>query len=270
MSIYAIGDLQGCHQRLVELCSLLDAEAGDARFIFVGDLVNRGPASLATLRAIRGLGARAQTVLGNHDLNLLAVAHGIRKPHASDTLAEILDAPDRDDLLNWLRQQPLALKHDNYLIVHAGVLPQWSARQALALAQEVQTALQGPDWLDFLKAMYGSEPAKWNDNLLGHDRLRCIVNAMTRMRYCSVDGRMDFSSGEAAPDGLLPWFDVPGRLTENVTLVFGHWSARGLTLRPNLIGLDTGCVWGGKLTAVRLEDRALFQVDCPQCQKPGK
>ena len=273
MPTYVIGDLQGCHGRLVELIARLDAEAGDARLIFVGDLVNRGPDSLATLRTIRALGARAHTVLGNHDLNLLAVAHGMRKPNAADTLDAILAAPDREDLLDWLRRQPLALAHDGHLIVHAGVLPHWTAQQALALAQEVQTALQGPDWLAFLRAMYGSEPAQWDETLHGYDRLRCIVNAMTRMRYCAPDGRMDFSSAESAPagrDDLLPWFDLPGRVTENVTVVFGHWSARGLTLRPNLIGLDTGCVWGGKLTAVRLEDRALFQVDCPQYQKPGK
>ncbi len=273
MPTYVIGDLQGCHQQLLELCHRIAAEPGDARLIFAGDLVNRGPDSLATLRTLRGLGAQAQTVLGNHDLNLLAVANGIRKAHASDTLDDILAAPDREVLLDWLRHQPLALEHDGHLIVHAGVLPQWTASQALALAHEVETVLQGPNWLDFLRAMYGKEPSKWDDSLIGNDRLRCIVNAMTRMRYCERDGRMDFAAGGGLredDDPLLPWFDIPGRLSENVTVVFGHWSERGLTMRANLIGLDTGCVWGGKLTAVRLEDRTLFQVDCPQCQKPGK
>ena len=269
---YAIGDLQGCYQSLVELLAKIDAATPQAKLIFVGDLVNRGPNSLATLRLIRSLGDRAQAVLGNHDLHLLAAAHGIRKLHRQDTLAQILEAPDCDELLDWLRQRPLALLENGHLLLHAGALPQWSATRTLALAQEVETALRGPDWVAFLHEMYGNEPTRWDDTLQGSARLRCIVNALTRLRFCTADGAMEFtakeSSGTTLP-GYLPWFDVPRRQTEDVTVVFGHWSTLGLTVRPNLIGLDTGCVWGGQLTAVRLEDRALFQVSCPQAQKPG-
>lgn len=270
--IYAIGDLQGCYQSLIELLARIDAAAPQAKLIFVGDLVNRGPDSLATLRLIRSLGERAQAVLGNHDLHLLAAAHGIRKLHRQDTLAQVLNAPDCEELLDWLRQRPMALFENGHLLLHAGALPQWSASQTLSLAQEVEAVLRGPGWVDFLREMYGNEPTRWNDTLKGNARLRCIVNALTRLRYCTEDGMMEFtakeSSGTALP-GYVPWFDVPGRQTQDVTVVFGHWSTLGLTLRPNLIGLDTGCVWGGQLTAVRLGDRALVQVSCPQAQKPG-
>jgi bis(5'-nucleosyl)-tetraphosphatase (symmetrical) len=273
MSIYAIGDVQGCHQQILALVQKVHSAEPDARLIFVGDLVNRGPGSLESLRFIRGLGKQAQVLLGNHDLHLLAVANGIRKEHRSDTLRPILDAPDRDDLLDWVRQQPLALFEAGHLLVHAGVLPQWTAQQALELAGEVSGVLRGENWLDFLHHMYGNTPEAWRDDLQGNDRWRCIVNALTRMRFCSVDGKMEFSSTESAggaPYGYLPWFDVPERKSADTTIVFGHWSTLGLTLRDNLIGLDTGCVWGGKLTAVRLHDRHLVQVDCPQAQKPGK
>lgn len=242
------------------------------RLIFLGDLVNRGPQSLTTLRRIRSLGEQARVVLGNHDLHLLAVSQGIRKPHPSDTLNDILDAPDRDALLDWLRQQPLAILEDNYLIVHAGVLPQWRAAQTRALAAEVETVLRSPDWVSFLRQMYGNQPARWSDDLQGMDRLRCIVNALTRMRFCSADGAMELAASkgtEIALPGFMPWFEVPGRLTDDVTMIVGHWSTLGLVMRPNLIALDTGCLWGGKLSAVCLEDRSLLQVDCPQYQTPG-
>ena len=274
MPTYAIGDLQGCHARLtalIERIALENPGAGPAHYIFVGDIVNRGPQSLQTLRLIRELGSRARMVLGNHDLHLLATAHGIRKPGRHDTLHPILEAPDRDDLLDWLRRQPLALWCENHLIVHAGVLPGWTAGQALALAGEVEAVLRGPDWIDFLRHMYGNQPARWDDRLQGHERLRCIVNAFTRLRLCTPEGAMRFDGqpeviGEAVP--ALAWFDVPGRRTADVTVVYGHWSARGLEVRDNLIGLDSGCVWGGQLTAVRLADHAIVQVDCPQYQAP--
>ncbi len=271
MTFYAIGDSQGCHSPVVALLDRIRADCPDPKLIFVGDLVNRGPRSLATLREIRALGDAAQVVLGNHDLHLLAVAHGIRAAHRSDTLDDILNAPDRDELLDWVRRRPLALLQDGYLLVHAGVLPQWSAQRTCDLAQEVEAALSGPNWVDFLRKMYGNAPARWDDALTGADRLRCIVNALTRIRYCSSDGTMDFSSKDGVgggPAGYLPWFDVPGRKTEDVTVVFGHWSTLGLTMRPNLIGLDTGCVWGGQLTAVRLDTRAVLQVDCPRSLQP--
>lgn len=272
MTTYVIGDLQGCRPKLTELLDRIRDNCRQPRFIFVGDIVNRGPNSLATLREVRALGAAANMVLGNHDLHLLAVAQGIRQPHPSDTLDDVLQAPDRDELLDWLRRQPLALFENGHLLVHAGVVPQWTAEQAMALAHEVETALRGPDWVAFLSRMYGNAPSRWDDSLTGADRLRCIVNALTRIRFCTPDGSMDLAASkgaETALPGYLPWFDVPGRKTENVTVVFGHWSTLGLTMRPNLISLDTGCLWGGKLTAVCLEDRSVVQVDCPQYQRPG-
>jgi bis(5'-nucleosyl)-tetraphosphatase (symmetrical) len=272
MTTYAIGDIQGCHSRALALLDKIHSRTPDAHLIFVGDAVNRGPQSLAMLREVRALGDKAEMVLGNHDLHLLAVAHGIRKPGRSDTLNAILSAPDRDDLLDWLRFRPMALREGDYLMVHAGLLPQWTAAQALELAREVETVLRGPDWLTFLHAMYGNEPARWDDGLRGADRLRCIVNALTRIRFCSADGTMDFHTKDGAgeaPDGFMPWFDVPGRRSADVTVVAGHWSTLGLVVRPDFIALDTGCVWGGKLTAVCLENREIVQVDCPQYQQPG-
>jgi len=272
MTTYAIGDLQGCNQRLHILLERIRAESVDARLVFVGDLVNRGPDSLGTIRHIRALGDQAKVVLGNHDLHLLAVAYGIRTPSPSDTLNDILTAPDREEMLDWLRHQSLAHVENNHLFVHAGVQPQWSAEQTLTLAGEVETALRSPHWIDFLREMYGNTPNKWDESLRGADRLRCIVNALTRTRYCQLDGTMELKGGEAALSpqaGQHPWFDLPDRKTADVTVVFGHWSTLGLTLRENVIGLDTGCVWGGKLTAVCLENRKVLQVDCPQYQQPS-
>jgi len=270
MPTYAIGDLQGCGQQLQNLLTLIDNASPHADFLFVGDLVNRGPQSLGTLRHLRSLGSRAKAVLGNHDLHLLAVSQGIRPQHATDTLDDILNAPDRDELIDWVRHRPLALFEQGHLLFHAGIFPEWNAEKTMALAHEVETMLRGPDWVDFLRHMYGNEPAIWSDDLQGYDRLRCIINTLTRMRLCRPDGGIDFKIKEgldAAPPGYVPWFDMPGRKTADITCVFGHWASLGLTLRPNLIGLDTGCVWGGKLTAIRLEDRALFQVECPRAEQ---
>ncbi len=272
LPVFVIGDLQGCRGELDLLLDRIEAEAPRARLVFVGDLVNRGPDSLGCLRRIRAMADRAQIVLGNHDLHLLAVANGIRPRGRSDTLEALLAAPDLHDLLQWLRQQPLSLMVEGHLIVHAGVLPQWTTEQTLALADEVSTVLRGSDWLDFLAQMYGNEPAQWHDDLQGDDRLRCIVNGLTRLRFCTAQGEMEFATKEGPeqpPPGYMPWFDVPERLTQETTIVFGHWSTLGLILRPNVIGLDTGCVWGGKLSALRLSDRQLVQVDCPQHQQPG-
>lgn len=269
--VYVIGDLQGCNTPLQRLLANIPEE-NQQQLIFAGDLINRGPQSLQTLRTVMQMGERARAVLGNHDLHLLAVACGIRPAHRDDTLDDILNAPDREELIDWLRHRPLAIHQQGHLIVHAGVLPQWDLHQALALANEVETMLRSDQWMVFLHHMYGNQPERWSDELVGHDRLRCIINAFTRLRFCQADGTMDFSVKEgaaAAPDGLMPWFEVPGRRTEDVTVVFGHWSTLGLLMRPNLIALDTGCVWGGQLSAVRLEDRALFQVPCPQARRPG-
>jgi bis(5'-nucleosyl)-tetraphosphatase (symmetrical) len=273
MTVYAIGDVQGCHQQVLNLIDKIRATTPDARYVFVGDLVNRGPRSLEMLRYLRSMGERVKVVLGNHDLHLLALAHGIRKPHRSDTLDAILEAPDRRELLDWLRYQPLALMESGHLIVHAGVVPQWTVEQTLALAQEVADQLCSPNWLDFMHHMYGNTPERWDDALQGADRLRCIINALTRIRYCRVDGTMEFTSTESSTDsveGYMRWFDVPGRKTAGHPVVFGHWSTLGLTLREDLIGLDTGCIWGEKLTAVNLLDHSVIQVSCPQQQKPGK
>jgi bis(5'-nucleosyl)-tetraphosphatase (symmetrical) len=275
MKTYVIGDLQGCAHEAGLLLERIAAHAHaiqEARILFVGDLINRGPASLTALRRMKALsessGGRVEALLGNHDLHLLAVAAGVQQASRSDTLDEILAAPDRDELIAWLRRRPLAMFVDAHLLVHAGVPPQWSAEQTMALAAEVEEVLRGDSWVDFLARMYGNQPDRWDDSLEGIERLRCIVNALTRMRLCWPDGRMDFLHKESdkGPEGssLLPWFDVPGRRTADVTVVFGHWSALGLVLRPNLVGLDSGCVWGGKLTAVCLDDRTLLQVDCPE------
>ncbi|MDB5908580.1 MAG: hypothetical protein JWP34_2694 [Massilia sp.] len=272
MKTYAIGDLQGCAHEAQVLLNRIAEQAREPGIIFVGDLVNRGPASLETLRRVAALceasGGRVQALLGNHDLHLLAVACGAQLPSRSDTLDEILAAPDRDALIDWLRRRPLAIFTGEHLLVHAGVLPQWTAQKTVALAAEVEAVLRGPDWAAFLAGMYGNQPDRWDDSLAGIDRLRCIVNALTRMRYCTPDGAMELGQKErgGAPPGsnLLPWFDLPGRRTADVTVVFGHWSALGLLLRDNAIGLDSGCVWGGKLSAVCLEDRSLLQVDCPE------
>ncbi|MBE0612401.1 MAG: symmetrical bis(5'-nucleosyl)-tetraphosphatase [Burkholderiales bacterium] len=273
MATYAIGDVQGCFdalQRLLDGCAF-DRERD--RLWFVGDLVNRGPDSLATLRFVKNMGETAATVLGNHDFHLLAVAAGQAKKHRSDTLDQVLEAPDLEALLTWLRQRPLLHVEGRWVMVHAGLLPQWSVATAQMLAREVEAELQGDNWRKFLAELYGDKPDSWSEDLCGADRLRVIVNAMARMRFCSIDGRIEIrTKGETAkaPPGFFPWFDVPDRASGEHTLVCGHWSTLGLKLRPDLLALDSGCVWGGHLSAVRLEDRKLFQVPCTQCQIPGK
>jgi len=265
MATYAIGDLQGCLNPLQQLLRQIAFDPAKDRLWFTGDLVNRGPQSLETLRYVRALGDSAVTVQGNHDLHLLAVAAGHGKERADDTLHDILRAPDRDELLHWLRHRPMLHAEGEYVLVHAGLLPAWSVAKARDLAAEVEQRLRAADHAAFFAELYGSKPDRWDDELQGMDRLRVIVNAMTRMRFCSADGVMEFhTKGEAdqAPPGFMPWFDVPRRASANATVVFGHWSALGLYQRPNLLGLDSGCVWGGQLTAVRLEDRRAFQCAC--------
>ena len=276
MKTYVIGDLQGCHDQLLALLErITGVSSGPHSILFAGDLVNRGPQSLETLRLVHKMSREGDvdSVLGNHDLHLLALACGIRPLHKSDTLDAILAAPDRDLLLDWLRRRPLAIERDGHLLVHAGVLPQWSVQQTLALAGEVESALRGPDWVGFLRQMYGNLPNAWDDALEGAARLRCIVNALTRLRFCTARGVMDFKLKESGradeKTGLMPWFEVPGRKTESIKVIFGHWSALGLLVRPRLAGLDTGCVWGGQLTALCLEDGSLLQVDCPGFRQPG-
>ena len=280
MAIYSVGDIQGCDAALSRLLQHLDFSPSRDTLYLLGDLVNRGPDSGAVLRRCMQLGDSARAVLGNHDLHLLATAVGVRPPSRRDTLTTVLNADDRPALLHGLRHQPLArqatLAGQTLLLVHAGVLPAWDAAQTLALAAEVQQQLQSPDWADFFQHMYGNQPDRWQDGLRGWERLRVIVNALTRLRFCSADGRMDFDSSESAhqaPPGLLPWFDVPGRRSQGQTIAFGHWSTLGLLNRPDVLGLDTGCVWGGCLTAVRFgshwNEREFIQVACEQAQQPG-
>jgi bis(5'-nucleosyl)-tetraphosphatase (symmetrical) len=248
---------------------LLEAIAFDRtrdRLWFVGDLVNRGPRSLECLRLVKGLGDAAVTVLGNHDLHLLCVAHGAEKRRKRDTLEDVLEAPDREELLEWLRHRPLMHVEEGHVLVHAGLLPEWTVAKARDLAGEVQGALRGPRFQKLLDRMYGDEPARWDDDLRGADRLRVIINAMTRLRVCDDDGAMVLSfkgePGEAS-DAWTPWFDVPGRKSADHPIVCGHWSALGVVVRPDLLSLDSGCVWGRSLTAVRLSDRRVFEVPCP-------
>ena len=280
MAIYCIGDIQGCDSALGRLLDTIGFSASRDTVYLLGDLVNRGPDSAAVLRRCMALGDAIRPLLGNHDLHLLAAAHGARKPSRRDTLASILEAPDRDALLQWLRLQPLARQHvyggTPLLMVHAGVLPAWTAAETLDMADEVHRVLQSADLPAFLQQMYGNTPDHWNASLTGPDRLRVIVNALTRLRFCSAQGVMDFDSTEsasAAPPGLMPWFDVPGRSTADTLIAFGHWSTLGWLNRPHCLGLDTGCVWGGCLSAVRfgssLDERELLQVRCEQAQAPG-
>ena len=280
MALYCIGDIQGCDGALQRLLEHIDFSPSRDTVYLLGDLVNRGPDSAAVLRRCLAAGDALRCLLGNHDLHLLATAYGVRKPSRRDTLDSVLQAPDRGALLDWVCQQPLVrhhtLAHESLLMVHAGVLPAWSLEDTLALADEVHAVLRGPDLPAFLQQMYGNTPDHWSDALTGTNRLRVIVNALTRLRFCTPEGVMDFDSSEsadAAPAGLLPWFDMPGRRTQGTLVAFGHWSTLGWLERPNLLGLDTGCVWGGCLSAVRfgatLAEREHLHVDCEEAQKPG-
>jgi bis(5'-nucleosyl)-tetraphosphatase (symmetrical) len=284
MALYLIGDVQGCNSALQRLLDEISFSPSRDTLYLLGDLVNRGPDSAGVLRRLMRYGSAAKCLLGNHDMHLLAAAHGVRKPSRSDTLGGILDAPDRQAMLGWLCQQNLALLESlegrDYLMVHAGVLPQWTAAQTVALAGEVETVLRGPGLSEFLHHMYGDTPAQWQDSLTGADRLRCILNALTRIRFCTPQGRMEFEAkgltADAAPAGFLPWFNAPGRQTAGVVVAFGHWSTLGWLDRADLLSLDSGCVWGGCLSALRLAEGApsgraqvLIQVKCEAAQKPG-
>jgi bis(5'-nucleosyl)-tetraphosphatase (symmetrical) len=276
MGLYLIGDVQGCDEPLGRLLDAVAFSPSRDHLVVLGDLVNRGPDSRGVLRRLAALDGAATCLLGNHDLSLLAVAHGVRRPRADDTLDGVLQAPDRAALLDWLRRQPLAVHAHGLLMVHAGVLPQWDLAQVLALAGEVEAVLRGPGLGAFLAQMYGNQPARWSDTLAGADRLRVVVNALTRLRFCTVEGELLLQAGggpEQAPAGGMPWFDVPGRRTAGTPMAFGHWSQLGLLLRDDAIGLDTGCVWGGCLSALRYDAasgaREVIQVRCPQAQRPG-
>jgi len=271
---YLIGDVQGCNRALGDLLDKIGFSPSRDHIVLLGDLVNRGPDSLGVLRRLRGYGAAASCLLGNHDLHLLAVAHGVRKPHRSDTLGAILDAPERPAWLDWLRTRRVALQHAGWLCVHAGVVPAWDAAQTLALAAELEALLAGPELPAFLHLMYGNRPARWDDSLQGPDRWRCAINVFTRIRFCTADGTLDFDAKEgldAAPPGMAPWFQHTHRRTAGTPIAFGHWSTLGLINRPDLLATDTGCLWGGALTAVRVDGgrREAIQLPCPQAQRPG-
>lgn len=276
MAVFAIGDVQGCYDDLMRLLERIHFDEHDDQLWFAGDLVNRGPDSLGVLRFVRRLGTRAISVLGNHDLHLLAVAAGTAKLRDSDTLDAILDATDRDEHLDWLRHRPM-LHHDKglgYTLVHAGLPPQWDLRQTQACAQELESALRAPEHADFFRHMYGDEPRRWRADLKGIERLRFIVNCLTRLRYCSAAGDLELKHKGAPgsqPEGCLPWFEVPGRASAGLHLLFGHWSTVGEVRRHNVYPLDTGCVWGGRLTALRLDgdgSDSWYCVDCPGARSP--
>ena len=273
MSLYAIGDIQGCHAEFCRLLELIGFSPRTDRLWLVGDLVNRGPDSLAVLREVKALGDAAVTVLGNHDFHLLTVAAGHQRAHRQDTIGPILDAPDRAELIDWLCARQLVTIEDERLMVHAGLLPGWTPATALMVSREVEAMLQSERVGEFLACLYGDEPGAWRDDLEGFDRLRVVVNACTRLRFCSADGTMELSEKRGpdnAPAGYLPWFMHPQRASAGVTVVCGHWSTLELKLAPNLLMLDSGCLWGGTLTAVRLADRRVFQVpgQSPVTPKP--
>jgi bis(5'-nucleosyl)-tetraphosphatase (symmetrical) len=271
---YLVGDIQGCAGALARLLTKIDFSPSRDHLYVLGDLVNRGPDSLGTLRLLRGLGSAATCVLGNHDWHLLAVAAGVRPRHRSDTLDDILDAPDREAWLDWLRRRRMAVHEQGWLMLHAGVVPQWDLATTLALAGELETQLRERPGRDFLAAMFGNQPSRWSDSLTGNDRLRFTLNTLTRTRFVAADGTLEFRTkdgADAGPPGFYPWFDVPGRKTAGTPIAFGHWSSLGLVDRPDLLGIDTGCVWGERLSAVRLDGgrRELIQVECDAAQRHG-
>ena len=276
MTIYAVGDLQGCLQPLKNLLEQVDFNPQKDTLWCTGDLINRGPESLEALRFIHALGDACITVLGNHDLHLLAVAHGFADCKAGDTLHDILQAPDKDTLLHWLRHRPLIHHEHGYTLVHAGIAPHWSLQQAISLASEVESVLQSDNFSDFLANMYGNQPNQWQDKLSGFDRLRLICNYFTRMRFCTVEGALDLAnkgSPDQASAGTMPWFLVPNRAMLGENIIFGHWAAlEAQSNTPNIYALDSGCVWGKKMTLMRLEDHALFHACCtsmkPQQSSP--
>lgn len=266
MATYAIGDVQGCFDELQRLLAKVSFGSTD-RLWFVGDLVNRGPKSLQVLRYVKDLGDKAVVVLGNHDLHLVTQHEGFEGPRKGDTLDDVLNAPDGRELVDWLRQRPMMHVEGGQAMVHAGLLPQWTIAKADRLGKEVAAALAAPNYREFLGKMYGGKPDRWSDDLTGWDRLRVIVNAMTRMRVCSPDGKMELrAKGAAPPPGYAPWFEFR---SDGEAIVSGHWSQLGLKMTPRVALIDSGCVWGGQLTALRLEDRALYQLPCRAYQAPG-
>ena len=274
MSIYAIGDIQGCFDDLLRLLDTLSFNENTDQLWFAGDLVNRGPKSLETLRFVKSLGKSAITVLGNHDMHLLAASCLPKIANKKDTLSQVLEAPDRDELIHWLRHQPLFHYNDDFCLLHAGLPPQWDFKKTQKMALLAEQVLKGSDYQDFLKQMYGNKPNIWSASLKGVSRLRFIINCFTRMRYCDVNGRLDFANSGplgSQPKELLPWFEVPKRKNADMRVIFGHWSTLGYYEGQNCYAIDTGCLWGGQLTAIKLGEQVeRFSIDCPGAKKPGK
>ena len=275
MSVYWVGDLQGCDAPLGQLLDQVGFSPSRDHLYVLGDLVNRGPSSLLVLKRLIQLGGSVECVLGNHDLHLLALAAGARQPSRTDTLDDILSAPNKHELLEWLRHQPIAIYKEEVLMVHAGVLPQWTLSHVLELAHEIEAVLRGPDATEFFMNMYGNEPPLWEPHLQGIARWRSTLNAFTRLRFCSPSGLLEFETKESsaqAPAGFMPWFDVPGRKTANTIIAFGHWSTLGAVARKDVWALDTGCVWGGCLTALQRDQVSdtprHIEIKCPSYQKP--
>lgn len=265
MATYIVGDIQGCFDELQRLLEKVSFSAKKDQLWLAGDLVARGPKSLETLRFVKSLGASAIVVLGNHDLHLLAVAHGIKKVKDKDRTAPIFTAPDKEELLAWLAQQPLMAEHDEFVMCHAGISPQWNLKTARKCAREVERIIQSEELPWLLKNMYSNQPDSWDDSLQGLDRYRYIINAFTRMRFCFPNGRLDMDCKlppqQVSGNELIPWFDVPKRIHLNKAVLFGHWAALQGYMNNEVIGLDTGCVWGGSLTMIRWEDKKIFTQD---------
>jgi bis(5'-nucleosyl)-tetraphosphatase (symmetrical) len=271
MSIYAIGDIQGCYDELQRLLDKIHFDPSKDKLWFAGDLINRGPKSLQVLRFVKSLGDQAVTVLGNHDLHLLALSQGNRSHNKQGTLKDILEAPDRQELIEWLRHRPVMVRHNKkgYSMLHAGLPPQWDLSTAMACARELENALRGPKFTKFCQVMYGDQPDLWSQKLDGMERLRFITNCFTRLRYCTREGRISLK--EKGPpkeqgNGVVPWFEAPGRLTQKERIIFGHWSTLGYYQQSNICCLDSGCFWGGKLTALRLRKNKPpepYQISCP-------
>jgi bis(5'-nucleosyl)-tetraphosphatase (symmetrical) len=271
MAMYLIGDVQGCDQALQNLLDKIQFSPSKDTLYLLGDLVNRGPDNTAVLRRLEKLGNSARCLLGNHDLHLLAMHLGLSRPKPGDTVDDVLQATDRQQMMDWLRHQSLAMCEAGILMVHAGVLPQWTVHQTMALAAEVESVLQSHAWPEFMQHMYGNQPVSWKDSLSGHERLRVIVNGLTRLRFCSAQGDMEFAHHgdvNAAPSGYMPWFDVPDRQTRDSTVAFGHWSSLSALERDDVIELDTGCVWGRCLTALKIDPvsgaREKIHVSCSE------
>lgn len=272
MSIYAIGDIQGCYDDLLRLLDTIEFDKNIDQLWFAGDLVNRGPKSLETLRFVKSLGSSAVTVLGNHDLHLLATAYKQRTLRKKDSLTDILQAPDCEELLTWLRHRPFFHYNDDFCLLHAGLPPQWDFEKTKLMAEKAEQMLQGPKYKTFFKNMYGDKPNRWNSRLKGIEKIRFIVNCFTRIRYCDKSGRLDFKNSGAIgtqPNDLMPWFTAPNRKSKNMAVIFGHWSTLGYYQGYNCYAIDTGCLWGGQLTALKLGDPVeRISIDCQQTLKP--